>query len=131
LSPPSFDVALALVYRRSRWLVAKRSDDCHLGGLWEFPGGKCEPGETPIQAALRELREECGIEAEARKVMPAFECEYEDRRVSITPVVCEWKSGEARPIASDECRWATLAELRRLDMPAVNAEILRELALVA
>jgi mutator protein MutT len=128
---PVVAVAVALVHRRTRWLVARRHPDAHLGGLWEFPGGKCELNETPIEAALRELREECGVEAHPERTLPPLRCVYAESIVHLTPVICRWSRGTATPLHSQECRWVSLAELRRLDMPAANAEIIRELALHA
>lgn len=120
-------VAIAIVLREGRYLVAKRHPDAHLGGLWEFPGGKFEATETAQQAALRELREECGIEALPERSLRQFRHDYGDRIVEITPTICRFASGEARPLGSVECRWVSLQELRELKMPAANAEILREL----
>ena len=131
MSKPRFEVALALVQHGSRWLVAQRQPDAHLGGRWEFPGGKREPGESAEQTALRELREECGIEAVAHRTLAPLECEYEDRIVTLTGVVCAWSGGEAKPLESEECRWVTLPQLRELDMPAVNAALIREITFVA
>jgi 8-oxo-dGTP diphosphatase len=124
---PHLRVAVALVRRGSRYLVARRHDHAHLGGLWEFPGGKCEPGEGEAHAALRELREECGVEAIEERELPAFEVDYGDRHVRLTPIICRWTAGQGEPLHSQECRWVSLAEMRRLDMPEVNAAIIREL----
>lgn len=124
-------VALALVHRDGRWLVARRLPNAHLGGLWEFPGGKSEANESPETTALRELMEECQVRAVAHRRLAPFIVEYAERTVELNPVICEWCSGEAISIESEECRWVTLAELRRLEMPAVNAEIVRELELHA
>jgi 8-oxo-dGTP diphosphatase len=127
MSKPLFRVDVALVRRGVRWLVALRRPDAHLPGLWEFPGGKCESQETPDVAAIRELHEECGVSAVAERVLTPVCYEYADRRVHITPVLCRWQSGEARPLGSDECRWVTWPEMRGLEMPPVNTEIIRQI----
>jgi mutator protein MutT len=127
VSKPVFDVALALVHRDGRWLVTKRYPHAHLGGLWEFPGGKCGPDETPMHTALRELREECRVQAVVQHSLDRLTHDYGDRVVNITPVICRWESGEAQPVASQECRWVSREELARLEMPAINADILRNM----
>jgi len=127
VSKPVLDVALALLHRDGRWLVARRFAQAHLGGMWEFPGGKREPGESPGRAAVRELLEECGVDAAAERTMRSVTCEYEDRVVNLTPVICRWRAGEPHPIGNEECRWVSADELGRLEMPAVNEMILREL----
>jgi mutator protein MutT len=96
-----------------------------LGGLWEFPGGKLQDGETPAAAALRELLEECGVHADVDRELAALIFDYGDRRVALTPVLCHWRSGDARPLGSQECRWVSLDELRRLPMPAANEAVIR------
>lgn len=122
---PAYRVALALVERAGKWLVARRHEHVHLGGLWEFPGGKCEPGESPSAAAVRELREECGVTATALRELAPQPHEYDDRIVWLVPVLCRWESGDGTPLDSQECRWVSWDELRRLDVPEANAEILR------
>lgn len=117
-------VALALVRRADTWLVAQRPARAHLGGLWEFPGGKLERGETPAAAALRELHEECGVSAIAVATLPSAQCDYGDRVVELTPVLCVWEAGEPRPLGNQACRWVATAELRQLTMPPINARII-------
>lgn len=125
MSRTLLEVAVALVPRDGRWLVAKRRADAHWGGLWEFPGGKCEPGEDPRATAIRELAEECGVQAEAEDVWAPLTWDYGDRLVRITPVLCRWVAGEGRALASEVCCWVTQDELAHLEMPPVNAEIVR------
>ncbi|HMQ15818.1 MAG TPA: (deoxy)nucleoside triphosphate pyrophosphohydrolase [Phycisphaerae bacterium] len=127
---PELRVAVALVRRDGRWLVARRRAGAHLGGLWEFPGGKCETDETVESAALRELSEECAVAAEPQRTLRPLRYEYPERIVHLHAVVCRWLSGEPRPLGCDECRWVTTAELAALDMPVANAEILSELAAI-
>lgn len=127
MSKPHYSVALALVRRDARWLVARRRPSAHLGGLWEFPGGKCGPDEPVAAAAVRELHEECGVDAIAELALDPVAWEYADRCVTLTPVICRWRGGEARPLGNDACRWVSLAELSELEMPPVNAAIIRSL----
>jgi mutator protein MutT len=126
-APRSVEVAIAALVRDGRWLVALRHRDSHLGGLWEFPGGKRAAGESAAEAALRELREECDVEGRVVAELDAIVHEYPDRRVRMTPVLCVWVCGEATPRASQECRWVSHDELLRLPMPAANAALLRRL----
>lgn len=126
-SKPRIHVAVALVQRDKLWLVARRLQSAHLPGMWEFPGGKREPNEAADSAAARELREECGVVAVGERYLEPVSWEYEDRCVSITPVVCRWQSGEGQPLGCAECRWVRLPEMRRLEMPPVNAEIISQI----
>ena len=128
MSTPSISVAVAVVHKNGLWLVAKRHPHVHLGGKWEFPGGKSEPGETAEQTALRELEEECAVHAAIDHKLDTLRCDYGDRIVHLTPVICHWRSGQPKPIACAETAWVTLEQLARLDMPALNASILQALA---
>lgn len=107
--------------------MARRHAHVHLGGYWEFPGGKCEDGENACGAAVRELLEECAVRAAALRALPAVRCDYGDRVIEITPVLCRWESGEGLPLGCAECRWVTLGELAALPMPPMNAEIVAQL----
>ncbi len=121
---PPVNIALAIAIRDRRVLVARRRDDVHLGGLWEFPGGKMRANEDAITAALRELSEECGVKANECTELPSVEHAYTDRTVRMTAVACRWQAGEARAIESAEVRWVSADELRELPMPPANAQLL-------
>jgi mutator protein MutT len=127
MAKPHHHIAIALVHRDERWLVTKRQRGAHLGGLWEFPGGHQMPHETACDAALRELREECAVQAVPERVLTVVTHEYEDRTVHITPVICQWQAGEPQPVGSDECRWVPADELEVLDMPPANRVVVRGL----
>jgi 8-oxo-dGTP diphosphatase len=127
MSRPIVDVAIGLVWKDSRLLIARRPAGVHLGGFWEFPGGKVEAGETPQAALLRELREEVGVEAESFGERAQLEFTYPDRTVRIHPIDCRWLSGEPHPAGCEEPRWVALAELSAYEFPPANAPLLAEL----
>lgn len=128
MSAPVIDIAVALVHKSGRWLVARRHDDVHLGGMWEFPGGKIESGESPERTALRELKEECGVEAHAQQSLEVQAHDYGDRIIRMTPVVCRWSRGEPVALGCAECGWLPLHELSALEMPPINRAIIERLA---
>lgn len=126
--PQTVAVALALVQRAQTWLVALRRSDTQQPNLWEFPGGKIMPHEAPAAAALRELREECAVEATVTQILRTITHTYADRTVQLTPVLCQWVRGAGEPLESVQCRWVTTAELQTLSMPAANVAVLAALA---
>ena len=119
------DVALSIVRRDRLWLVDRRAPSAHLGGLWEFPGGKVLPGETVEEAAVRECMEEVGLLAEAVERLEAVEHDFGGSRVRLHPVLCRCVAGTAivseRAVA--EVRWVDDETLASLDMPAPNRAI--------
>jgi 8-oxo-dGTP diphosphatase len=122
------DVAIALVWRGERVLVTRRHAGMHLGGLWEFPGGKMRKEEAPDAAAEREVLEETGVVARARGRRPPIEWRYPERTVRLHPVDCDWLGGDGEPRGVAELRWATVAELTELEFPAANAVLIAELS---
>ena len=122
------DIGLALVRRAEQWLVTQRRPDAHLGGMWEFPGGKRAPNETIEATALRELWEECAVRATAERVLPAVDWDYADRHVRLWPVLCRWVSGDGEARESLACHWVTTAKLAELPMPPANAVLVRALS---
>jgi len=125
---PHYDVALGLVWRKDRLLIAKRPPNGLLGGLWEFPGGKREPGETLEQAAWREVLEETGLRVKVGALFLTVDHAYSHFRVTLHAFRCTSGRGTARPLGCEECRWATLAELSEYAFPAASVRIIRALA---
>jgi mutator protein MutT len=121
------DVAIGLVWKEGRLLIARRPAGVHLGGTWEFPGGKVEAGESPEACILRELREEIRIEAEVTGRRPLIEFAYPERSVRLHPIDCRWLSGEPQPHGCEEPRWVAPAELADYEFPPANAPLLQSL----
>jgi 8-oxo-dGTP diphosphatase len=110
--------AAALIDRDGRVLVQQRATG-PLAGLWEFPGGKIEAGETPSVALIRELREELGIDVEAACLAPAaFASEpLGDRHLLLLLHVCRKWMGIPQPLEAAALRWVRPVELFALPMP--------------
>ena len=110
-----------------RALIDQRRAEGLLGGLWEFPGGKQEPGEA-IEATIgRELREELAIEAAVGEELIILEHRYSHRRLRFVVHLCRWLSGDPQPLASQQVRWVEPARLAEFPFPAANARIIAAL----
>ena len=128
MTVPHLHIALAIVWHEGRVLIARRRDDAeHLPGIWEFPGGKCEDGETLAQCAIREAREEIGVAVKIIRERAKIHHEYSERRVSLHPFDCEIIGGEPQALGCTGWRWAKPEELRDEDCPAANVPLLNDL----
>lgn len=121
-----FVTAAALVDRDGRVLVQQRSAHRSMAGLWEFPGGKVEPGETPEHALIRELHEELGIETSAACLAPAcFASEpVDDKHMILLLYVCRKWMGTPAPLDSAGLKWVRPVELHALDMPPADKPLI-------
>lgn len=117
-----FEVGAGIVWDGSQVLIARRNDDDHQGGLWEFPGGKRHPGETLEECLRREMLEEIALDVEVGPLWRALTHVYADRRVSIYFHLCTIRSGEPRPIECAEIRWVHPDVLTEL--PFVEGDLL-------
>ena len=118
-----FVVAAALTSKSGTILLQKRPEGRAMSGLWEFPGGKVETGETPKAALIRELREELSIKVDAEDLIPVtFASEnLGDRNMLLLLYKCnQWTND---PISNDqqELRWTNFDEMRSLPMPPADA----------
>ncbi len=121
---PHVRAAVVVLERRGRWLVQRRPSRGLLGGLWEFPGGTIEPGETPAEAARRELREEVGIDARELTPWTTVRHGYSHFTVELHVFRGSW-AGRVRP--SPSRTWVTSSELRALPLPRATQKIVARL----
>jgi 8-oxo-dGTP diphosphatase len=124
--PILFVVAAALVDRDNRVLIAQRPEGKSLAGLWEFPGGKLDPGETPEQALVRELREELGISVCLTCLAPfTFASHSYDTFHLMMPLyVCRSWEGEITPREGQSIKWVKVSELAAYPMPPADIPLI-------
>ncbi|GGE76808.1 NTP pyrophosphohydrolase [Sphingomonas prati] len=118
--------AAALIDRDGRVLVQQRPPGRAMAGLWEFPGGKIEPGETPEQALIRELREELAIDVTAACLAPACfaSAPLGDRHLLLLLFVCRKWSGVPVPLEATALQWLRPVALHRLAMPPADRPLI-------
>jgi len=121
---PSHVVVVAVICRSGRILIDKREPKGLLGGLWEFPGGKVQPGESLESALHREIREELDIEIEVGREIAIVEHTYTHFHVEIHAFECRHIQGEPRCIACTDLKWVRPTDLTRYAFPAANRKII-------
>jgi A/G-specific adenine glycosylase len=108
-------------------LIDQRLNEGLLGGLWEFPGGKQEPGEAIEATIRRELEEELAIAVEVGEELITLEHAYSHKRLRFVVHLCRWISGEPQPLAAQQVRWVEPRQLGEFPFPAANARIIAAL----
>jgi 8-oxo-dGTP diphosphatase len=124
---PLIVVLAAVVERDGRLLVSRRLKGTHLEGLWEFPGGKCEPGESHEACLARELMEELGVQAEIGAEILMTEHVYAERAVRLHFRRCTI-AGDPQPLLGQQIRWIDRHELRTLPFPEADQALIEMLA---
>ncbi|MEX2270790.1 MAG: (deoxy)nucleoside triphosphate pyrophosphohydrolase [Vicinamibacterales bacterium] len=116
-------VAAAVIERDGALLVTRRRAGTHLEGLWEFPGGKCEPGETVRACLSREIREELAVDAAPGETVLVTTHVYPEKTVELHFISCTL-AGEPVPQQGQEMRWIERARLDTLRFPEADAALI-------
>ena len=120
-------VTAAVIERGGAYLVTRRPGGVHLEGYWEFPGGKCEPGEDHETCLRREIEEELGVDVRVGRQIFEVAHEYPDRAVELHFFDCELL-GEPVARLGQEMRWVAPGDLAALEFPPADAELIKLLA---
>jgi 8-oxo-dGTP diphosphatase len=121
------EVSAALIFRAGKLLITQRHAGAHLGGLWEFPGGKREAGETFEECLVREIREELGVEIAVGELFEEVAYAYPEKSVHLKFFTCKLLSGEPQPLDCAAAKWVTKPEFADFEFPAADAQLLEKL----
>jgi len=131
-TPPNpVEVAAGLVFRAGQLLITRRRAQDHLGGLWEFPGGKREPHESFEDCLRRELKEELGIEVDVREVFDAITYDYPGKSVYLRFYRCLWRRHEPRALGCHALAWVTASQLAEYKFPPADERLVQKLQAAA
>jgi A/G-specific adenine glycosylase len=122
---PRYTVAVGVIFRRGRVFITRRPPEGLLGGLWEFPGGKVEEGETIVQALRRELREELGVEVIVNRELDPVSHGYSHFQVELHPFLCSLPDGQ-EPGTAQPVRWVWPSQLDRYAFPGGTLKIIAQ-----
>ena len=114
-----------------RFLACLRPQGKHLGGLWEFPGGKVESGESPEQALARELHEELGVVVSVGEPLSPVLWNYQERGIRLLPFRCKLLRGVPAALEHERIQWCTPTEFDSLEWAAADLPILAEIRCAA
>jgi mutator protein MutT len=120
----AIEVAAALVFRDAKLLITQRHPQAHLGGLWEFPGGKREAAETYEECLARELVEELGIEVRVGRLIESITHNYPEKTVHLRFFQCQWLRHEPQPLGCPAFEWINPGQLGDYQFPAADSRLL-------
>jgi mutator protein MutT len=120
-------VGVGIIWDRDKILIDRRLPTGTLPGVWEFPGGKLEPGESAQDCIAREILEELGLKVTVGEELMIINHSYPTFDIQLIVHHCKYLGGVPQLIACDEVRWVTVAELNNYEIPAANAAIVDKL----
>lgn len=120
-------VAACVIERDGRFLITKRLKHSHLGHLWEFPGGKIEPGETVEDCAIRECKEEIDVDVKPLRLLQELHHDYPEVSVHLYFVLCDFVGGEPKAVYCADWKWVRPEELGQFEFPEADKRIIESL----
>ncbi len=124
---PHFNIGAGLVWKDDKLLITRRNEDGLLGGLWQFPGGKQEKGESILRCVQREIEEELGVKVLVRDHFMTVKHAYTHFRITLQIFNCQWSSGEPECKACTDYRWVDLEEIDDFPFPRANKRVVEKL----
>jgi 8-oxo-dGTP diphosphatase len=121
------EVSAALIFLNGKILITQRHANAHLGGLWEFPGGKREANETFEQCLVREIHEELGVKISVGELFKEITHAYPEKSVHLKFFICKLLRGEPQPLGCAAFEWIGKIELDNFEFPAADAQLLEKL----
>jgi 8-oxo-dGTP diphosphatase len=118
------EVAVGLIHRDGRYLIARRKPGVHLAGFWEFPGGKREIGESLIECLQRELFEELSVRIDQPIAYRIIRHDYLDQIIELHFFLCGIEQGEPVPIGCEEIRWVYPEDLTQFTFPPADYAVI-------
>lgn len=123
-------VAAGVIIRDGRVLLTRRAAGQHLAGLWEFPGGKLERGESPEEALVRECAEECGIAVEVGEILDVTHHRYPEKDVLLLFYRCSLRGGEVRHLEVADHAWVAPSEFDRYPLPPADEPVVGKIRML-
>ncbi|HTA95342.1 MAG TPA: 8-oxo-dGTP diphosphatase MutT [Verrucomicrobiae bacterium] len=123
----TIEVSAALIFRNGKLLITQRHPNAHLGGLWEFPGGKREANESFEECLVREIREELGMGISVGELFEEITHAYTEKTVHLKFFICKLISGEPQLLGCAAFKWIGKSELPDYEFPAADAQLLEKL----
>jgi A/G-specific adenine glycosylase len=120
---PHHTIAVGVVWKKGKILIARRREEQMLGGLWEFPGGKQRKGEPLARTVVREILEETGLHVRVGDPIVTVKHAYSHFRITLTAFRCAWLAGGARPRAAAALKWISPSRLSAYPFPRANRRI--------
>lgn len=121
---PTYPIAVGVIRKNERYLITQRKPDGLLGGLWEFPGGKIQPGESPEAACVREIKEETGLSVSVDSHLTTVHHAYTHFKIKMEVFCCSYRKGRVRlngPIAH---QWVTHKHFSKFAFPKANLKFM-------